>query len=73
MLEAKMFIFYSWEEENVENTISKFHSIVRWLIKTEKHLASNISSSTTACGFFYQKWEKFGEVYQIFGPYDYEI
>ena len=39
-LEAKMFIFYSWEEENVDNIISRFHSTVRRVIKTEKHLAS---------------------------------
>ena len=41
LLEAKMFIFYSWPEEaeNLAITLTRFHCRVRRVIKVEKKIA----------------------------------
>ena len=81
LLEAKMFIFYNWiveretaenaenrvDNEETESKMTRFHCIVRRVIKTEKHIALG-SHCPKKLENFYQKWGNFGEVYQIYGP-----
>ena len=87
LLEAKIFIFYNWrekvrqadEEQEAEDTettqakLVRFHCRVRRVIKTEKQIATNIYGNEKRRESFYKKWEKFSDIYQIFGPDDIEI
>ena len=86
-LEAKMFTFYNWKEkvereeedeevvdrETIQSKLIRFHCKVRRVIKTEKHIAVNMYSTDDRREKFYEKWENFCEIYQIFGPDNLEV
>ena len=77
-LEAKVFMFYNWvvgdledgevDEEDVEVKMIRFHSKIRKIIKSEKHIATDFFCTDANREKFYNKWGLFGEIYQIFGP-----
>ena len=71
LLEAKMFIFYSWKpDEHIDISLKRFHCQVRRVIKTEKFIMSSQNKDRDR---FTDKWEHFGNIYQIFGPDEQEV
>ena len=83
----KLFVFYNWkekvgrgeeeqEEEDTESIIAKvarFHCKVRQVIKSEKYIATNLYRTDNSGELFYTKWEKFTDIYQIYGPDNLEV